>query len=172
LGFYGAWNTLIEAAKILKQENVGFVFIGDVAAKPMIKRLASSCDNVRFLSFRPSEEVPYVLATGDIHIVTVRRAIEGMVVPSMLYPIIGAGRPVLAMVPKNIEVFKIVTKNGCGIVADPDDPWSVVSAVQSLLIDRTQLKEMSRQALTTAHEYEREKHLKRLVKLIEDVSVV
>ena len=163
---------MIEAAKILKQENVGFVFIGDVAAKPMIKRLASSCDNVRFLSFRPSEEVPYVLATGDIHIVTVRRALEGMVVPSMLYPIIGAGRPVLAMVPKNIEVFKIVTKNGCGIVADPDDPWSVVSAVQSLLIDRTQLKEMSRQALTTAHEYELEKHLKRLVKLIEDVSVV
>ena len=172
LGFYGAWNTLIEAAKLLKQENVGFVFVGDGAAKPMIKRLASSCDNVRFLPFRPLEEVPYVLAAGDIHIVTVRRGLEGMVVPSKLYPILAAGRPVLVVVPKNTDVFEIVTQNGCGIVADPDDPWSVVSAVRSLLIDRAQLKEMSCQALTAAHEYESEKQLKRFVKLIEDVSVI
>jgi glycosyltransferase involved in cell wall biosynthesis len=172
LGFYGAWNTLIEAAKLLKQVNVGFVFVGDGAAEPMIKRLASSCDNVRFLPFRPLEEVPYVLAAGDIHIVTVRRGLEGTVVPSKLYPILAAGRPVLAVVPRNTDVSEIVTQNGCGIVADPDDPWSVVSAVRSLFMDRDQLKEMSRQALATAHEYEREKQLKRFVKLIEDVSLI
>jgi hypothetical protein len=117
LGFYGAWETLISAAKLVEREGIGFVFVGDGAAKTFIQEMALGCNNVRFLPFRPVEEVPHVLSAGDMHIVTVRRGLEGMVVPSKLYPILAAGRPVLAVVSKESDVAKIVTRNKCGIVA-------------------------------------------------------
>ncbi len=170
LGFYGPWETLIRAAELLKPEKVGFIFVGDGAAEPMIRSLASSCDRVRVLPFRPLEEVPYVLAAGDVQVVAVRRGLEGMVVPSKLYPILAAGRPVLAVVPANSEVARIVTQNGCGVLADPDDPFSVASAVSSLIGNRARLREMSRRARTIAKEYESEKQLKRFVQLIEKMS--
>lgn len=170
LGFYGAWDALIKAAILLEGEDVGFVFVGEGAAKPMVRRLASSCEIVRFLPFRPPDEVPYVLAAGDIHVVTIRRGIEGMVVPSKLYPLLAAGRPVLAIAPESSDVARIVTRSGCGVVADPDDPASVVEAIRMLVRDKKKLEQMAERARAIAPEYERKKQLERFVQLIEEIA--
>src|SRR5690348_5680844 len=84
LGFYGAWSTLLKAAEILRNENVGFVFIGDGANRAALETQAQTLPNVRFLPFRPASEIPHVMAAGDLHVVTVRRGLEGVVVPSKL----------------------------------------------------------------------------------------
>ena len=39
LGFYGAWDTLLAAARILQNENAGLVFIGEGAILPPCRRL-------------------------------------------------------------------------------------------------------------------------------------
>jgi len=170
LGFYGAWQTLIDASRLLDGENVGFVFVGDGAAKPLIQELAGGSPRVRFLPFRPAEQVPYVLAAADVHVVTVRRGLEGVVVPSKLYPILAAGRPVLAVAPETSDVARIVAQNGCGVVADPDEPTAVAAAVQNLLRDRGRLAQMAQRARQIAPEYERNRQLQRLVELIGQVS--
>lgn len=170
LGFYGAWEALIGAARLLGGDDVGLVFVGDGAAKPQIEALADGCHGVRFLPFRPFEEVPYVLAAADIHVVTVRRELEGVVVPSKLYPILAAGRPVLAVAPERSDVARIVTRSGCGLVADPDDPASVAAAVRALVQDRARLEKMAQRARSIAPEYERGRQLARFVQLIEQVT--
>ena len=38
LGFYGAWNTLVTAARKLSKEGVAFVFVGDGAERPASRR--------------------------------------------------------------------------------------------------------------------------------------
>ena len=81
LGFYGAWDTLLKAAEILRNEgNTGLVFIGDGANRKALEASAANLPNVRFLPFRPVEQVPHVMMAGDIHIVTVKRGLEGVVV--------------------------------------------------------------------------------------------
>ena len=69
---------------MLNREGIGFVFVGDGAMRSKIESSANGCKTIRFLPFRPSDQVPYVLAAGDLHIVTVRRGLEGVVVPSKL----------------------------------------------------------------------------------------
>lgn len=167
LGFYGAWETLIGAAKLLEGEDVGLVFVGDGAARPRIEALAAACPQVRFLPFRPAEEVPYVLAAGDIHVVTIRRGLEGVVVPSKLFPILAAGRPVLAVVPQASDVARIVRNSGCGLVADPDDPTSVAAAIRGLVRDRVRLERLGQQARAVAPEYGQDRQLERFVQFIE-----
>jgi len=104
LGFYGAWGTLVNASRLLSGDDVGFVFVGSGAVKARLESLANGCRGVRFMPFRPKEEVPYVMAAADIHVVSVRRGLEGVVVPSKLYSILASGRPVLAAAPERTDV--------------------------------------------------------------------
>jgi colanic acid biosynthesis glycosyl transferase WcaI len=169
LGFYGAWETLISAVRMLENEGVGLVFVGEGAMKPQIEAMAAGCRAIRFLPFRPASEVPLVLSSGDMHAVTVKRGLEGVVVPSKLYPTLAAGRPVLGVAPEETDVVRIIRRTGCGLVANPDDPASVVEAIRGVLHDSKQLETMSRRAREISFSYDRVKQLKIFSDTIEDV---
>lgn len=174
LGFYGAWETLLAAAEKLHaatRGQIGLVFVGDGAARPRLEAAAAShASSVRFLPFRPASEVPYVLAAGDLHVISVRRGLEGVVVPSKLYPILAAGRPILAVAPEESDVVRIVRRTGCGVTADPDDPDSVVRAVQDVYQDKTRLAAMGRRAREAAREYDRVSQLQKFVETVESLA--
>ena len=133
LGFYGAWQTLINAARLLERDGVGLVFVGEGAMKDAVQASARGCSNIRFLPFRPAAEVPCVMAAGDLHVVTVKRGLEGVVVPSKVYNILAAARPLLAVATEKTEVARFAERDGCGIAADPDSPEAVAVAVRGVL---------------------------------------
>jgi colanic acid biosynthesis glycosyl transferase WcaI len=170
LGFYGAWNTLLKAAEILRNENIGLVFVGDGANRATLEASAQSSPNVRFLPFFPVEQVPHVMMAGDVHIVTVRRGLEGVVVPSKLYSILASGRPVLAIAPATTDAARIVTETGCGSSADPDDPAAVAAALVQLRKDPARLAQMGARAREVAAKYARVNELDRFVNVMEEVG--
>ena len=168
LGFAGAWQTLTGAAALLDGAGVGFVFVGEGAAASDVDRAARALPQVRRLPFRPPAEVPYVLAAADLHVVTVRRGLEGVVVPSKLYAILAAGRPVLAVAPEGSDVARIVRRYGCGFVADPDDPNAVAATVRHAVEAPDLLEAMGRRALVAARDFERSGQLARFVQVVEE----
>jgi colanic acid biosynthesis glycosyl transferase WcaI len=170
LGFYGAWDTLLEAAKILRNENIGFVFIGDGANRAALESAARDAINVKFAPFRPVDEVAHVMMAGDLHIVTVKRGLEGVVVPSKLYSTLAAGRPILAVAPPESDAARIVVESGCGVAADPDDPAAVAAAIRELRAQPARLAEMGRRARETAAKYARVDELNRFVAIVEDAA--
>jgi colanic acid biosynthesis glycosyl transferase WcaI len=170
LGFYGAWRTLLKAAEILRNEGVGFVFVGDGANRAALEAEAANLPNVRFLPFRPAEQIPHVMRAGDLHVVTVRRGLEGVVVPSKLYSILAAGRPVLAVAREESDAARIPRESGCGVAADPDDPAAVAAAIRELRIDSARLASMSRRAHETAENYARVNELQKFVGIVEDAD--
>ncbi len=167
LGFYGAWGTLLKAAEMLRNENAALVFVGDGANRASLEASAAGLPNVRFLPFRPFEQVPHVMMAGDVHIVTIKRGLEGVVVPSKLYSILAAGRPVLAVAPDSSDAARIVTESGCGLAADPDDPVAVAKAICELRSDPARLCEMGRRARETAEKYARVNELQLFAGIIE-----
>lgn len=169
LGFYGAWNTLLAAAKILSNENAGIVFVGDGASKAAMENAAQGSPNVRFLPFRPVEQIPQVMMAGDVHIITVKRGLEGVVVPSKLYSTLAAGRPILVVAAPESDAARIVTSAGCGLTADPDDPAAVAAALRQLRDDPARLAEMGRRARETAKTYARVDELNRFAAVMEQV---
>lgn len=170
LGFYGAWGTLLKAAEILRNDGAGLVFIGDGANRTALEAASANSPNVRFLPFRPVEQVPHVMMAGDIHIVTVRRGLEGVVVPSKLYSILAAGRPVLAVAVAESDAACIVREAGCGLAADPDDPAGIAAAIRELRNDPARLLDMGRRARETAEKYARVNELQRFVGIIEEAA--
>lgn len=167
LGFYGAWETLTQAVE-RAGPRVSLVFVGEGAALARVKQLAEGCERIRFLPFFPAAQVGSMLAAADVHIVSVRHGIEGLVVPSKLYPILAAGRPVLAVAPLTSDAARIVQRSGCGLVADPDRPDEVAAALARMSADRPMLDQMGKNARTAAEEFDIDRQLRRFVAVLNE----
>ena len=170
LGFYGAWQTLISAVRLLENEGVGLVFVGEGAMKSEVQAMAAGCRAVRFLPFRPASEIPLVLSSGDMHVVTVKRGLEGVVMPSKLYPTLAAGRPVLGIAPEECDVVRIIRRSGCGLACSPEDPNGIAQAIRGVLHDSAQLEIMGLRAREIANSYDKVKQLKIFTNTIEEVG--
>jgi putative colanic acid biosynthesis glycosyltransferase WcaI len=153
LGFYGAWDTLIAAARQLETDNVGLVFVGDGAERGRLKTLAAGAKNIRVLPFFPAGEIPSVLAAADLHVVTIKRGLEGVVVPSKMFGILSAGKPILAVAPAETDVATLGARHGFGVCANPDDPGELVSAVRQLVADPAKIATMGQSAKGAALQF-------------------
>ena len=170
LGFYGAWNTLVTAARKLANDGVGLVFVGDGAQRAQIEIMAAGAGNIRFLDFFPASKIPSVLSAADAHIITVKRGLEGVVVPSKLYGILAAGKAILAVAPAETDVVVIGRERGCAVSADPDKPKQVVTAVRELVFNVNKVKAMGEAAKAAAPDYDRVKELQKFVKIFDRLA--
>jgi putative colanic acid biosynthesis glycosyltransferase WcaI len=171
LGFYGAWDTLLMAARKLASDGVGLVFVGDGAQRAKIKAAAAGSDNIRFLDYFPSAKISSVLAAADAHVITVKRGLEGVVVPSKMYGILAAGKPIVAVATEKTDVVSLGIQQGFAVAADPDQPAELVNAVRVLSADVNKLRTMGEAARAAAPAYDRVNELQKFVKLIESIAV-
>jgi len=167
LGFYGAWDTIIAAARKLQNENVGFVFVGDGAERSRLESLAAGVTNVRFLPFFPSSDIPSVLAAPDAHIVTIKRGLEGVVVPSKMFGIIAAGKPIVAVAARDTDVAALGAQYGFAICADPSNPEELASSIRRIATDPAALAAMSQAARQAAVQYSRANELNTMTGIVE-----
>ena len=168
LGFYGAWETLISAVRILEADGAGLVFVGEGAQRGRIEALAKDAANVRFLPYFPAGKIPSVLAAADAHVITIKRGLEGVVVPSKMYGILAAGKPIVAVAPDETDTVSLGAKFGFAVSADPDSPEKVAAAIRSLARDTAKLQSLGRAARAVAPDYDRVKELQKFVKIIEE----
>ena len=144
LGFYGAWETLLAAARELKADGVGLSSSATVPSVPAWKWPRPRSMNVRFLPFFPASKVASVLAAGDAHVITIKRGLEGVVVPSKMYGILAAGRPIVARRAEANGRRSFGGREGFGVAVDPDNPAELVAIVRALLADPVRLAAMGR----------------------------
>jgi len=167
LGFYGAWDTLLEGARALNNSGVGLVFVGDGTQREKLESAAAGISNVRFLPFFPASKIPSVLAAADAHVITIKRGLEGVVVPSKMFGILAAAKPIVAVAPEQCDVVSIGHQKGFSIAADPDDPAQFVERVREIMSQPDRRRAMSEAAAAVAPEYESSAELRRLVALVE-----
>ena len=71
-------------------------------------------DKVIFKPYQPREALSRSLGCADVHIVSLRPAMEGLIVPSKFYGVCAAGRPTLYLGTENSAIARIINKNMCG----------------------------------------------------------
>jgi glycosyltransferase involved in cell wall biosynthesis len=167
LGFYGAWDTIIAAARKLENENIGFVFVGDGAERSRLENLAAGSTNVHFLPFFPSSDIPAVLAAPDAHIVTIKRGLEGVVVPSKMFGIIAAGKPIVAVAAPESDVAALGASHGFAVPADPTNSDELAATIRRIASNPTVLATMCAAARQAAAQYSRASGLRHLADIID-----
>jgi len=97
---------------------------------------------VRFLGYQEREVLPESLSAADLHFVGLARGLAGFVVPSRLYGILAAGRPVLVAADEDSETVRIVGEAECGIVIPPGRPELLSGVIRDVVEGRTSLEGM------------------------------
>ena len=99
-----------------------------------------------------------------------KHGLEGVVVPSKMYGILAAGKPIVAVAPKETDAVTLGLRSGFAVSADPDKPTDLVSAVRSLAGDAQKLKTMGEAARAAAPDYDRVKELQKFVKVFDRLT--
>lgn len=140
------FTAVLEAARRLQEhgnEDVLFLFVGDGPGEPTLRQEAerSGLRNIRFLPPQPSDSLSQSLSAGDLHLVTMRLEMEGLVVPSKFYGVIASGRPCLFVGPDASEVARVIRESGVGKVIPPGDGAALASAILEYRADPDSLQE-------------------------------
>ncbi len=143
VGFSQSLDLVINAARYFP--DVTFLVNGEGSARDTLRAAAVGVANMRFGEYQPKERLTEVLATGDIHVVPLRRGLGSVSVPSKTYSILAAGRPVLAAIDSDTEVTRILASSGAGVSVAPDDVEQFRRGLRELLED-----EAGRRAMGTA----------------------
>jgi len=149
VGLSQSLDLLVDAAVALRDDpEVAFVINGGGAARPELERRARGLDNLQFVDMQPKARLPEVLAAADVHVVPLKRGLAWSSVPSKLYSILAAGRPLVASVDRGTEVERTIERAGAGVAVAPDDAEAFTKAIRGVLDDPEGAEAMGRSGRT------------------------
>ena len=152
LGLAHPMDGVLDAAAELGRTDpdVAILVIGEGRGLPSLVEAvtARGLRNVRFLPFQPAEGLSESLSAADLHLATMDRRAEGLLVPSKISGALAAGRPCLFLGPAGSEAAALVS--GCGRVLDPRDGPGLAAAVRVYARDPALCAEEGRRAVATA----------------------
>ena len=140
VGFSQSLEMMIAAAKELP--HLFFVINGEGAARKSLISSGIGLSNLKFGDYQDVSRLSEVLATGDIHVVALKRGLGSVSVPSKTYSVLAAGRPVCAAVDLDTEVPRILAASQAGVCVEPDDSAAFISALRTMAQDHKLLSEM------------------------------
>lgn len=119
-GLAHRFDEVLGAIERLEDEpGLEFVFIGGGPRKAEILARADGVRNFRYLGYQPRGELARSLSLGDVHLLTMRGDMAGLVVPVKLYGIMAAARPVVMVGPRGSETARTIERERIGRVIDP-----------------------------------------------------
>jgi glycosyltransferase involved in cell wall biosynthesis len=173
IGRAQAIEVMLDAATLLKDHNkVHFLFIGSGARKVWMEREIGrrKLTNVSILGQRPRSDQLNFLNACDISIISLLPGIAGAAVPSRLYNIMAAGKPVVSVTGMDSEVSRIVREEDIGWVVPPDKPQDLAAAIVDAFSDPERIKKMGTRAYTAARlKYPRERVIEAYRSLFDDI---
>lgn len=131
-GHSNPFTTILEAAARLTGEpRLVFMFIGGGVGKGEIDRCG--LPNVRSLPYQPLETLRYSLSAADVHLVTMREEVVGIIHPCKVYGAMAVARPVLLLGPEESHVGDLLKRTCFGWVLRQGDVAAAVRLLQDLL---------------------------------------
>lgn len=142
-------DTLIRATTLLRDlDDLAVPIIGVGARLEELKRLAGEleADKVHFLPWQAYENRAEPISAADVHVVGLARGLAGYIVPSRMWGVLAAGRPVIAAAEDESETAAVVRRTDCGVVVPPGRPFELACAIRDCHDGRYDLDEMGRRA--------------------------
>jgi glycosyltransferase involved in cell wall biosynthesis len=120
IGLAHNFEAILEAATLLQgvEPDLLFLFVGNGPRLLWVREESArrGLTNLRFIESQPREHLAESLNAADVHLVSLRDELCGLVVPSKFYGIAAAGRPVVFLGPANCEVAREIVREQCGSV--------------------------------------------------------
>jgi glycosyltransferase involved in cell wall biosynthesis len=143
-----SFETVLGAAERLRNETrIVFLMIGggkyfeDLAKAVKARGLENS---FRFRPYQERAMLPHSL--GVAHWLSLRPALEGLIVPSKFYAIAAVGKPMLMIGDTEGEIGRLIREHRCGTIIRPGDAATLADTLRRWSEQPKSIAEMGAQA--------------------------
>jgi glycosyltransferase involved in cell wall biosynthesis len=161
VGSHGLANALyyfVEAARLCRDDKIGFVLVGDGPEKPKLIRQAGDLNsgNVFFLPPVPKASAQAFLGRCDILYIGLQKQplFRFGISPNKLFDYMLAAKPIIQAIDAGNDPVK---EASCGISIEPENPHALADAVRTLLSwspeERQQAGLRGREYVMKNHDY-------------------
>ena len=146
IGIMQQLDPILDSACSLRDLPIHFVFIGEGEKKSeLVKRSDSEkLTNVHFFPYQPEQEFAQIVQESDACLVTLQPGLDAFSAPSRAYTFLSAGTPIIALMPSDTELAKLITTQKCGWNVVNNDQLSLL--LESLVDNRDEYTERGNQA--------------------------
>jgi glycosyltransferase involved in cell wall biosynthesis len=151
---HGVESLLACAHQLSHQPDVHFLFIGAGAKKNWLDKTVQRDDlrNVTVLPTRPRNDLASSLNACDVAIISFMAGTAGISVPSRMYNILAAGKPIVAVADDDSELALVVREAQIGWVVPPGQTDRIVEAILEARANQKRLIEMGWRARAVAEQ--------------------
>lgn len=137
LGLAHRFDAVAHAAVILSemQPAVSWLIVGHGPRLAELKTMTATLATLSYLGMQPRERLNALYNAADLHLVTLRDEISGLLVPSKYAAALAAGKPVLVVGGTGTDLHREIVERGLGWTC-PHDPERVAAAVAEAARDR------------------------------------
>jgi glycosyltransferase involved in cell wall biosynthesis len=149
LGRAHDWEAILNLALALSSDPriVFLVGGGGYGYDALRERVASeSLQNVIFQPYHPMEYLSDSMAAADLHLVSLRPEMEGLIVPSKFYGIAAAQRAVGFIGDPDGELGRLVREHLIGFAIPADEPGRIAAEVRRLAGDAEAVRRLGASA--------------------------
>jgi len=144
LGRLQGLDSLLEAIKPIN--NVNFTFIGSGVMKEYIVNFIENnkSKNIKLLDWLPREEQNEFLTSANVGLISLKKGMYGLGVPSKLYNLLASGKPIFYIGDINSEIDLVIKENEIGWFAEAGNVEMIRNTILEIIgTDFVQMKELS-----------------------------
>lgn len=140
--YYDLENIIKVIGEFKDREDVVFAFVGDGTVKDKVEAYVNENNlrNVKFIPYQDKADLIYSLNAADIHWVVNAKGIKGVSVPSKLYGVMAAGKPVLGVLDEGSEARLIVEDCNCGVCIEPGNYKEISNKIEYILNNKEEIR--------------------------------
>lgn len=165
-------NVLDTAVSLAHRPEILLVFVGGgVRQQALMEKAATlGLKNVMFVPHQAKEAMPPWYAASDVSLISLRRGLAGVIVPSKTYNALASGRACIAAVEPDCEVAEIVTTAQCGLVTEPGNPGALAARILELANNPSLTAAMGLRARQAALQFDRPRQVAMYHDLLRQVA--
>ncbi|MBQ4867829.1 glycosyltransferase family 4 protein [Priestia megaterium] len=136
--YYDLENLMNVIEKFKDRDDIVFAFIGEGTIRESLVQYKekNNLQNVRFIPYQDKADLIYSLNAGDVHWCLNAKGIKGVSVPSKLYGIIAAGKPIIGALEAGSEARLIIEDTNCGYVTEPGNYKEIEAIIEKFLNEK------------------------------------
>ena len=153
---HGIENLLASARRLQNRNDIHFLFVGEGAKRQWLEESvkAFGLGNVTILPLQPRRKLCELLNACDVAVISFIPGMAGLSVPSRMYTIMAAGKPIIAVADEDSELALVVREEEIGWVVPRDRPELLIEVVQRSQSEPEVAQEMGKRARRVAeHKY-------------------
>jgi colanic acid biosynthesis glycosyl transferase WcaI len=155
MGRAHALERILDTARALRdREDIHFLFIGNGAKRAALIRAVeeSQLRNVEILPYLPRSDLNVSLNACDVAVIPFIPGMSGVSVPSRMYNVMAAGKPIIAVADDDSELARVVREERIGWVLPADRPAGLTETILEARRQPRQLQEMGARARAAVEE--------------------